>query len=196
VAGRHPLVFRSLRYVGQVLGGYLVCEREGQVVLLDQHAAHERVLFERLRSAAARDKVERQALLEPLRVELSRSTADALLAERERLERVGFELEELDPGAWGRARVALRALPALLVSRADVSWAELLDQTASWLRDPTATAACHAAARKGDRLSPREVEALLAALDQTVWLPNCPHGRPIMAALEQAEIERRFLRRP
>jgi DNA mismatch repair protein MutL len=211
-AGRHPLVFRSLRYVGQVLGGYLVCEREGQVVLLDQHAAHERVLFERLRSAAARDKVERQALLEPLCVELSRSAADALLAERERLERVGFELEELDPGAWGRARVALRALPAPLVSRADVSWAELLDQTASWLRDPTAseardgieaalhhiaaTAACHAAARKGDRLSPREVEALLAALDETVWLPNCPHGRPIMAALDQAEIERRFLRRP
>jgi DNA mismatch repair protein MutL len=209
-SSRHPLVFRSLRYVGQVLGGYLVCEREGQLVLLDQHAAHERVLFERLRAAAARDKVERQVLLAPLRVELERSAADALLAERARLERVGFELEEVHDGARGAARIALRALPAVLATRDGVDWQELLDQTAGWLRDPSAsevrdgieralhhvaaTAACHAAARKGDRLSPREVEALLAALDETVWLPNCPHGRPIMAALEESEIERRFLR--
>jgi DNA mismatch repair protein MutL len=98
----------------------------------------------------------------------------------------------------------------MLALRAGVDWRELLDQTASWLRDPAAsevrdgiegalhyavaTAACHAATRKGDRLSPEEVEALLASLDQTVWLPNCPHGRPIMAALDEAELERRFLR--
>jgi DNA mismatch repair protein MutL len=209
-SAHHPLVFRALRYVGQVLGGYLVCERAGQLVLLDQHAAHERVLFERLRVAAARDKVERQTLLAPLRVELERSAADALLAERGRLERVGFELEEVHDGARGAARIVVRALPALLAARDGVDWHELLDQTASWLRDPSAsevrdgiegalhhvaaTAACHAAARKGDRLAPREVEALLAALDQTVWLPNCPHGRPIMAALDESEIERRFLR--
>jgi DNA mismatch repair protein MutL len=207
---RHPLEFRALRFVGQVLGGYLVCERAGQLVLLDQHAAHERVLFERLRAAALCDKVERQILLAPLRVELERSAADALLAERTRLERVGFELEEASSGARGGARIALRSLPALLAGRADVDWRELLDQTAAWLRDPAAsevrdgiegalhhvaaTAACHAAARKGDRLSAREVEALLASLDETVWLPNCPHGRPIMAALDEAEIERRFLR--
>jgi DNA mismatch repair protein MutL len=206
----HPLVFRALRYVGQVLGGYLVCERAGQLVLLDQHAAHERVLFERLRTAVSRDKVERQTLLEPLRVELARSAIDALLAERERLERVGFELEEIDAGARGEPRIALRALPALLAARGGLDWPELLDQTASWLRDPAdseirdgieralhhvaATAACHAALRKGDRVSPRDVDALLAALDETVWLPSCPHGRPIMSALEESEIERRFLR--
>jgi DNA mismatch repair protein MutL len=206
----HPLAFRSLRYVGQVLGGYLVCERQGQLVILDQHAAHERVLFERLRSAAQRDKVERQALLSPLRVDLERSAVDALLAERARLERVGFELDEASAGVRGSARIEVRALPALLAARAGVDWRELLDQTASWLRDPAAsevrdgiegalhyvaaTAACHAAARKGDRLAPQEAEALLAALDETVWLPNCPHGRPIMAALDEVELERRFLR--
>ena len=58
-----------------------------------------------------------------------------------------------------------------------------------------ATASCHAAVRKGDRLAAREVEALLQSLDDTLWFPNCPHGRPILSVLEEAELERRFLRR-
>ena len=58
-----------------------------------------------------------------------------------------------------------------------------------------ASAACHAAARKGDRFEPAEVRALLEALDETVWFPNCPHGRPILSVLDEAELGRRFLRR-
>ena len=57
------------------------------------------------------------------------------------------------------------------------------------------TAACHAATRKGDRLGPRDVEGLLQSLDETIWFPNCPHGRPILSVLPESDIERRFLRR-
>jgi DNA mismatch repair protein MutL len=76
----------------------------------------------------------------------------------------------------------------------DPAASEVRDGLEAALHHVAATAACHAATRKGDRLSAPEVEALLAALDETVWLPNCPHGRPIMAALDETEIERRFLR--
>ena len=62
------------------------------------------------------------------------------------------------------------------------------------LHDVLATAACHSAVRKGDRLEPREADALLEALDETVWVPNCPHGRPVALTLRESELERRILR--
>ncbi len=203
--------FAQLRYLGQLLGCYLVLERRGQLVLIDQHAAHERVLFERLHEQLGAGKLERQALLVPLDVELERSAADALLERAAALERAGFEIEPAPDDARGRARVRLRAAPALLAAGRTPDWARLLEETATRLRDPAAsevrdgidgalhhvaaTAACHAATRKGDRLEPREVEALLAQLDETVWFANCPHGRPFVAALDEPDLERLFLRR-
>jgi DNA mismatch repair ATPase MutL len=90
-------------------------------------------------------------------------------------------------------------------------WGELLQETAAALREPEgadsregleagvhaalATAACHAACRKGDLLDVREVQALLEALDRNVWFPTCPHGRPLLALLDEDELARRFLRR-
>ncbi len=206
-----PTAFRSLRYLGQALGTYLVLEGPDGLVLLDQHAAHERVLFERLRGDLLAGKLERQALLLPVRVELSRTDAELLLAHAGVLARAGFELEEEEGSLRGGRGVALRALPAPLARAPRANWPLLLEETAAALRDPAArqsvdgldgafhaafaTAACHAACRKGDRLEPREVEALLVALDETVWYPNCPHGRPIWLHVDAAELERRFLRR-
>jgi DNA mismatch repair protein MutL len=206
-----PAAFRSLRYLGQALGTYLVLEGPAGLVLLDQHAAHERVLFERLRVDLLAGKLERQALLLPVRVELTRADADLLLARANVLARAGFELEGEGESLRGGLRVALRALPAPLARAPRTNWPLLLEETAAALRDPAAresrdglegafhaafaTAACHAACRKGDRLEPREVEALLVALDEAVWYPNCPHGRPILLHLDAAELERRFLRR-
>jgi DNA mismatch repair protein MutL len=208
---RAPFHFSPLRYVGQTLGLYLVLEGESGLVLIDQHAAHERVLFERLRRAALDDKLENQALLVPLSLELARADVDVLEAQRALLARAGIDLE---PGAQtlrGTVHVALRSIPALLADRRGTRWPELLAETARALAEPTqretrdgleralhdllATSACHAAVRKGDRLEAREVEALLAALDETLWFPNCPHGRPILSALDRSELERRFLRR-
>jgi DNA mismatch repair protein MutL len=199
------------RYLGQALATYLLLEAPGRIVLLDQHAAHERVLFERMRQTALEGKLERQALLLPLRIELPRSAADALEQHAEALAGAGFELES-EPGALrGGSRLVLRTVPALLSSRADQDWARMLEETASALAEPEqqasrdgidgalhgilASAACHSAVRKGDRLTPEEVQGLLEALDETVWFPNCPHGRPILVELAESELERRFARR-
>ncbi len=208
---RQAFSFRSLRYLGQGLGTYLLFDAGDRLVLLDQHAAHERVLFERLRRLLVEDKVERQILLLPAWLELPRSTADALSARQAALERAGFELEIAEGGVRGGVRVGVRSVPAVLAERRDVHWPRLLEETATLLVDPSgsetrdgldaalhsvlATTACHAATRKGDRLQVREVETLLEALDATVWFPNCPHGRPILAVFDEAELERRFLRR-
>jgi DNA mismatch repair protein MutL len=228
LASRPGFRFASLRFVGQLLGTYLVCEGAGAMVLVDLHAAHERALFERMRAALLADKLERQALLVPMRVELPRSSADALEAASPTLERAGFELEVGEATPRGGVAVTLRSVPSLLASQrsapgpgggrligrhgaAPSSWRAMLEETAQALGAPDpadsregidaalhrslATAACHAAVRKGDRLDPREVQALLASLDESVRLPNCPHGRPIACVLDEAEIERRFLRR-
>ncbi len=209
--GRPGFAFARLRYLGQALGLYLVLEGEAGIVLIDQHAAHERVLFERLRRAALDDKLERQPLLVPLPVELSRADAEVLEAHASLLARAGIELEPGASSVRGTVHASLRSLPALLTERRGTLWPEVLAETARSLaesahseardgleralHDLLASSACHAAVRKGDRLEAREVAALLASLDETLWFPNCPHGRPILSTLDLAELERRFLRR-
>ena len=208
---RPALSLASHRYLGQALATYLVLEAPGGLLLLDQHAAHERVLFERLRQMCLDGKLERQALLLPVRLELPRSSADALEQHAAALERAGFELEFGGAALRGGAAVAVRTVPALLGPGAQPDWPALLEETAASLRDPSArtardgidgalhgilaTAACHSAVRKGDRLTPEEVQGLLEGLDETIWFPNCPHGRPILVSLTEGELERRFARR-
>jgi DNA mismatch repair protein MutL len=206
------LPFAAHRYLGQVLGTYLVLEGPSAMLLVDQHAAHERVLFEQLRDGWRGGALERQPLLAPISFELARSAADALEAEREALLRAGFELEFGGAAIRGGTRVGIKAVPALLMRRGrggrDPVWSELLEETASALlhgssertgieaatHHALATAACHAATRRGDRLEVPEAQALFSALDARVWFPNCPHGRPICYALSAQELERRFLR--
>ncbi len=203
--------FAVLQFVGQVMGTYLILEGSDGLLLLDQHAAHERVLFERMRQSLLNEKLERQALLVPVWIELTRSTADSLQQAQADLERAGFELEFAETTAKGGVRIGVRAVPAVLATRRTQDWQILLEETAGALRDPDdyetrdgidaavhgvlATAACHAAIRKGDRLEKAEVQGLLESLDSTLWFPNCPHGRPILWELSEAELERRFLRR-
>jgi DNA mismatch repair protein MutL len=205
-----PASFAALRYLGQALGTFLVLEGEGALVLLDQHAAHERVLFERMRQGLLDGKLERQALLLTEWLELPGSAAAALLEHRDWLGQAGFELEVGDETLRGTTRIGLREVPAALADRRPMSWQAMLEETAALLSEAPgsvrdglegalhtalATAACHAACRKGERLDPRDVKGLLEALDETVWFPNCPHGRPILAVLAADELERRFLRR-
>ncbi|MFQ5696755.1 MAG: DNA mismatch repair endonuclease MutL [Myxococcota bacterium] len=215
--GRPPLEFARLRFVGQLLHSYLVCEGERALVILDLHAAHERVLFERMRRSVVSDKLERQALLLPLQVPLAPRGAEALMSARAALDRAGFELEARPPDARGRVPVVLRSVPTLLsrdtgsTSAREPDWGAMLEETAAVLASPEpdesrdgieralhralSTAACHAAARSGDRLDPRAVAALLESLDQEIWVPTCPHGRPLVCVLDRAELGRHFLRR-
>jgi DNA mismatch repair protein MutL len=164
-------------------------------VLVDQHAAHERVLFERLRAGWREHGVARQALLLPVTVELPPDRA-ARLAEAD-LARLGFDVEPFGEGA-----LAVRAIPAELSGQDPAALLrEVADQLGPGpadLRAPEAadrlfaSLACHAARRAGDRLHPGEQRALLAALDEIPWAPTCPHGRPVAVPLSRAELERRF----
>ncbi len=199
--------FAELRLLGQLLGTYLLAEDEDGLLLVDQHAAHERVLYERLRAAWLATGVARQGLLAPEVVELSELARAALGAEAELTARLGFEVEPFDARA-----VAVRAVPALLAGRDPAALPrsladELADAHALGARatagsrsvdlaDRTlATLACHAARTAGEVLDPREQRALLDALDTIPWAPSCPHGRPVAVSVSLAEVERRFGRR-
>lgn len=199
--------FADLRLLGQFLATYLVLETKDRLLLVDQHAAHERVLYERLRGEWRERGVESQGLLVPATLTLEPAALRALDAASDALQRLGFEVEPFGPGT-----LAVRAVPALLTGRDPAALVrDLADElraagAASGQAPPEpggleaadrvfASLACHAARRKGDALEPSEQQALLDALDAIPWAPTCPHGRPVAVPFELAEIERRFGRR-
>lgn len=201
------LRFSELRLLGQLQCTYLLAEAPQALLLIDQHAAHERVLYERLRAAWQAGSVARQALLLPATVDLGPGAHAALVAQADAALALGFEIEP-----FGEATVAVRAIPALLAGTdpgdAVRGLAEelLAAQREGSVATPgvrslpladrlLATLACHAARRKGDALDPREQRALLEALDTIPFAPCCPHGRPVAVPIDLAEIERRFGRR-
>jgi DNA mismatch repair protein MutL len=202
--------FRGYRRLGQLLASYLLLESKDGLVLVDQHAAHERVLYERLRAGWLAGGVARQALLSPLPVELEAAACAAVSTRLALLRELGFELEP-----FGETTLLVRAVPALL---ADRDPAPLVRSLADELRAGAgegalqsagaartrllgaldhvfATLACHSARTQGEVLDAREQEALIAALDDIPWAPTCPHGRPVALPIGLSEIERRFGRR-
>ncbi len=191
--------FASLRPLGQVFDGYLVCEGRDQLVLIDQHAAHERVTFERLRAAYATGLVPRQQVLVPAVVELGPREAALLGEQLGMLDAVGFEVE-----AYGSGAFAVRAVPALLGDADAVALlrdlaTDLVDIGRSRRLDDAAEAvlsrlACHSAVRVGQQLGPAQVRALLSAMDLADFSGNCPHGRPAFLVLSRADLERWFKR--
>jgi DNA mismatch repair protein MutL len=201
------LRFGDLRLLGQLLATYLVLESKQGLLLMDQHAAHERVLYERLRAEWLERGVEQQGLLAAAAVQLDPGRLSALAGCSDSLGRLGFDLEP-----FGDDTVAVRAVPALLAGRDPAPLiGNLADelQAAGAEADPLragsgvleaadqvfASLACHGARRKGEVLSAAEQQALLDAVDAIPWAPTCPHGRPVIVPIELAEIERRFGRR-
>jgi DNA mismatch repair protein MutL len=191
--------FANLRVIGQAFEGYLICESGESLLVIDQHAAHERVTFERLRHAYADGGVARQRLLVPTVVDVG-AQATPLLAERlTDLENLGFELEP-----FGGSSFAVRAVPALL---GDSDPAALVRDLAEELTDVgrsrrltdaaesvLARLACHSAVRVGQSLGPEQIRALLAAMDNVDFAGNCPHGRPAYITLPRSDLERLFKR--
>jgi DNA mismatch repair protein MutL len=199
--------FSEYRLLGQLLATYLVLEGKDALLLIDQHAAHERVLYERLRARWLEGGVERQPLLLPVSVELDLARVGALIEHNSFVEAMGFEIE-----AFGEDAVMVRALPALLAGREpDELVRSLADEICEsnelgaqlepgsrvmeGIDKIFASLACHAARRKGDVLNVEEQKALLSALDEIPWAPTCPHGRTVAVPMEVPEIERRFARR-
>jgi DNA mismatch repair protein MutL len=191
------LLESPLRPLGQVMDGYLVAECEEGVVLVDQHAAHERVLYNRFlarleaRSLAAPS----QALLLPETVDLDPGQVAAASDHRARLRALGFEVEEFGPRTLRLTAAPAetppdRAVPALremLTVLADSRPDEALKEAASSL-------ACHSAVRFGDRLDPAEQRKLLAELEVADGSITCPHGRPTRLVLSWQELKRHFKR--
>jgi len=185
---------------GQVAATYIVAEAEDGLVIVDQHAAHERLVLERMRKAGNGGQVARQALLIPDVVDLDEPDCDRLEAAIADLAELGLEIERFGPAA-----MLVRATPAPL-GKADIPGllqdlaAELAELgTALSLRDKldhvAATMACHGSVRAGRILSVAEMNALLREMEVTPHSGQCNHGRPTWVKLAHADIEKLFGRR-
>ena len=191
--------FASLEYVGQIHRTYLICESHDELVIVDQHAAHERVTFERLRQSHRQRQVARQRLLFPIPIEIDEL---AMAAVREggalsALGQLGFEVEDFGPKT-----LLLRAVPDLLkkVDPKPLLLDVILGLTSDEQGDSAqagfdkvfATMACHGALRAGDVVSREQALALLGQLDGVDLRSHCPHGRPVLLRMPVAEIEQRL----
>ncbi len=193
--------YGSLRVIGQFARTYLLCEGAGpRLLIVDQHAAHERLKFHALREAYRARAPQRQSFLFPLSVELPPAEARALTARLEEVRRMGFELEPFGGNAF-----ALHAVPAPLVGGEhrklllelagellQVEEGRALDEA---MEEVLATMACHSAVRAHHTLSNEEAYALLAQLDGIDFATRCPHGRPIAMELTLDALEREVGRR-
>ncbi len=181
-------------------GTYVVAQTRDGVVIVDQHAAHERLVYERMKAEMAAGGVVRQALLLPQVVELDPVEADRVCARTDELAALGLTLEPFGPGA-----VLVRETPALL---GDTDAAALVRDIADDLAEAgsvlalserlaevCSTMACHGSVRAGRRLSAPEMNALLREMEATPHSGQCNHGRPTYVELKLADIERLFGRR-
>ncbi len=188
--------FSSLRYLGQLDLTYLVCEADGELVLIDQHIAHERVELARLREGTDTHAVGTQRMLFPVTIEVPPELVVLATALAPLLARVGFEAD-----AFGVTTLAVKSVPGGIRHGDPVQvLRELLE---NWADDGApsederldrvlAEIACHSVVRAGDRLSPSEAEALLRSMDGADYSRSGPHGRPVLLRLPLAEIARRF----
>ncbi|MDP6609982.1 MAG: DNA mismatch repair endonuclease MutL, partial [Vicinamibacterales bacterium] len=183
--------------LGQFRDTFIIAVDDEGIVVVDQHVAHERVLFERVMERLGSGRLESQRLLEPLLIELSAGQRQALAAHVEALDRLGFEVEE-----FGGDDVRVRAVPALLdLAGCEATIRALADDLDGFdsgqrveeaLRRIAATTACHAAVKANDALTPDKMRHILDELGRTAYSTVCPHGRPVLLRLGRHEIERSF----
>lgn len=187
------------RFLGQIEQAYLVFDAAGGLLVVDQHAAQERILFERYSAELADGRVRTQALMLPLPVELPASQVQRVLAQASRLKRAGFEI-----AAFGKTILHVSAAPSIFQKASDLK--ELVQRVIDDLESPGAAAAdvkrhalaavaCKAAVKAHDRLGAAEALRLLEDLKACRDGTCCPHGRPSMISLNREELARRF-RRP
>jgi DNA mismatch repair protein MutL len=190
---------RPLIPLGQFRDTFIIAIDDEGVAIIDQHVAHERVLFERVMQRLTAGRLESQRLLVPMLLDLPASARQALLGRGAELERFGFEIE-----SFGDSTLKLNAVPALLKSgdcaralRALGEDLEGLDSGADLhdaLQRIAATTACHAAVKANDPLTYEKMAHILEELRATAYSTVCPHGRPVMLRLTRREIEKNFER--
>ena len=190
--------FSDLRVIGQLAETYVLCEGAGELVVVDQHAAHERITLQRLQRVRAQGKPIAQTLLQPVLVELPPARAATLEPHRALLSALGLDAEPFGDATW-----AIKAVPPELTG---LDLAQLLRDLADDLADGghgrpaheqverlLSSLACHGSVRAHQRLSVYEMRALLAELDR-VDFSVCAHGRPVAIRLDARELEKRFHR--
>ena len=194
--GAPPAPLPPLEYVGQLLHGYLVAEAPGAAVLIDQHAAHERVLFDRIVERLEQHEPLSQLLLIPLVIDLTPAQATVFQQQKAWLETLGFEAEPFGPHTL-RLRAAPSDLPEARAERVlELLLSELADEHTPdrRLREAAALMACHSAVRFGDSMTPVGARQLLRSLALTAEPISCPHGRPTILILPDDQLRRLFKR--
>jgi len=191
--------FTRLQILGQYHQSYILCQDGADLILIDQHAAHERVGFEKLRHAYTRGTIPSQTLLFPEVLEIDFNSAAALNDYLQELSALGFELEP-----FGGNSFVLKALPQLLEGKnvsqlvVDVALELVRIGQSGQLRESIdeilILMACHSVIRANQALATLEIKALFRDLDKIDFKANCPHGRPVMQRLTLAEVERLFRR--
>jgi DNA mismatch repair protein MutL len=195
----HGSMLRPMLALGQFRDTFIIAVDEEGIAIIDQHVAHERVLFERITERLTSGRLESQRLLVPILLELSPNGRQALLAHATDLERLGFEVEE-----FGGDALRVSAFPALLrreacdgALRALAEDLEGLDRGAgvdAAIKRIAATMACHAAVKANDPLTAEKMAHILEELRATAYSTICPHGRPVMLRLTRREVEKNFQR--
>jgi DNA mismatch repair protein MutL len=194
VAQLPTLELPVLRVLGQLANTYIIAEGPDGLYLIDQHAAHERILYDRISAQWSQKEVEVQGLLQPATIELSPREEETLKTSKEFLAEFGFDIEP-----FGNRSYLIRTMPALM-ARANIIEivSVLLDSLASrespnpWEEKIAQSLACHGAVRAGQQLSNEEMRELIKQLEQTKQPRTCPHGRPTMIHLNSHQLEKEF----
>jgi DNA mismatch repair protein MutL len=195
-------IYSRLRVVGQLFAGYIALESDDGLLLVDQHAAHERVTFEKLCAEVRAGGVRSQAMLTPAAIELQPARAAQVLAAIDEFRAMGFEVEPFGP-----ATLLLKGAPAVFGAEGGAKllseMIETMDEDGYGASGPRRAAgfdevlkrlACHGSVRVGRVLKEPEIAALLEELDRTEFKTNCPHGRPVHIQWNRGVIERMFRR--
>lgn len=192
-----PNVWSQLQVIGQLNLTYIVCQKEDRLILVDQHAAHERVVYESLMQSWKLNQFEIQDYLFPLAIDLTEDQIEVLLRSELEIQKLGFNIERLGPITLG-----IKSAPALIkdssIQNAFEKMAEELSQNGGSfaiekvISDIFASMACHSVVRAGQSLSINEMQELLKSMDQFALSSFCPHGRPVSIDLTFFELEKRF----
>jgi DNA mismatch repair protein MutL len=184
--------------IGQLKKTYLLCQHARGLLMIDQHAAHERIVFENLKESYKSRKIERQAFLIPPKLELSVKDARILAAKLDQLGKLGLEIEP-----FGGSTFLIRSAPSCL---SQVEWEKFLYELIALMQEESQLTsekglervltimACHGALRAGQALSREEMTSLLNQLEEMNLPTHCPHGRPILKKFSDYELERMFKR--
>ncbi len=183
-----------LRVVGQLANNYIITEGPEGLYLIDQHAAHERILYEKLLTQRSRQQVEVQGLLEPIVIELTPRQEEILRTKADVLNQFGFSIEP-----FGTRSYLIKTVPALIKeanlmesTKALMDLLTFKEASASWEEKIAQSLACHNAIKAGQILSNEEIRELVRQLEQTSQPRACPHARPTMVHLSSRQLEKEF----